>query len=338
LGGIIDLNILGRPWITKELLFKEISDENIFRYYIKDLQIGRVTNSPLRRDRNPSFGVYYAKKHGELFYNDFKLGSGDCIKFVAELLGISYNKAISQIALDFNLDDKYNIDSSVKPSTVIGTLNKSTESSYSREQKTLNVTFRDWKKYDLDFWKSFGITLSILRAYNVFPIKFLFIDGEVYHVDKYAYAYLEEKDGEITYKIYQPFSKYKWMTNHNRTIHQGYCQLPKTGDILIITKSLKDVMSLCSVMQIPAIAPQCEHVLVKPEVMDEYKSRFKLVVALFDNDPAGITLSFRYKTKYEIPFILIPYRYDCKDFSDLVKKYGTLKSKEIFNEIKSSNR
>ena len=35
--------------------------------------------------------------------------------------------------------------------------------------------------------------------------------------EKYAYAYIEFKDGLPTYKIYQPFSEnYKWLNNHDR--------------------------------------------------------------------------------------------------------------------------
>ena len=45
------------------------------------------------------------------------------------------------------------------------------------------------------------------------------------------------------FKIYRPLnSKYtKWRTNLEITDIQGYAQLPDTNDLLIITKSLKDI-------------------------------------------------------------------------------------------------
>lgn len=331
---IINLNELDKPFITKDLLLKEVSDENIFRYYIKNLEVGKITNSPLRRDKVPSFGVYYARKYNQLFFKDFKLGAGDCIKFVSWLYKIPYNLALSQIAVDFDLDKKYKVDSSIKKSDIIGIFNNSTTHTYSKKTKIIAIEERSWEYHDLIFWERFGITLDILQRYNVYPVKFLFINENVFPVDKYCYAFEENKDDKITYKIYQPFSeKYKWISNHNRTIHQGYTQLPEKGDLLIITKSLKDVMSLCKVVNIPAIAIQSESLLIKDSVIVEYKGRFYTVLVLFDNDPAGITLSFRYKTKFNLPFIIIPYQYDCKDFSDLVKKYGVEESKKIFNKL-----
>ncbi|MFW6311400.1 MAG: hypothetical protein ACOC1K_04105 [Nanoarchaeota archaeon] len=331
--GPINLNELGKPYITRERLLSEISDENIFRYYISKLEIGRIMKSPLRKDENPSFGVFYASKYNQLFYKDFKLGSGDCIKFVASLYNISYNKAISQIAKDFNLDNKYKLDPDIKKSQVVGEFIKSSKKTYKKNPKIIDITVRDWEKHDLNFWGQYGISESILNAYNVYPIKFLFINNNIFPVADHAYAYKEEKDDKITYKIYQPYSVYKWISNHNKSVHQGYTQLPKTGDLLIITKSLKDVMSLCEVSHIPAIGIQNESVLTKESVINEYKERFKTVICLFDNDNAEITLAFRYNKTYGLPFMTITYKYGCKDFSDLVKKIGVEESRIIINNL-----
>lgn len=331
--GSINLNELGKPYITRDRLLSEVSDENIFRYYISNLEIGKIMKSPLRKDINPSFGVFYASKYNQLFYKDFKLGSGDCIKFVASLYNISYSKAISQIAKDFGLDKKYRLDDDIKKSEVIGEYIKSPKKSYKKNPKIIDISIRNWEKHDLEFWGKFGISQGTLNAYNVFPIQFLFINNNIFPVADHAYAYREEKDDKITYKIYQPYSIYKWISNHNKTVHQGYTQLPEKGDLLIITKSLKDVMSLCEVCHIPAIGIQNESVLTKETVIEEYKERFKKVICLFDNDNAGITLAYRYNNIYGLPFMTIPYKYNCKDFSDLVKEYGVEESKKILNNL-----
>lgn len=328
---MIDLNHINKPYLTKELLLREISDENIFRYYIKNLEIGKSMSSPLRKDESPSFGVFFAKAHNELFYKDFKLGSGDCIKFVAELLNLSYSEALSQIAVDFGINDNYHCSKRLK-STLNGVFIKSPETTYTQDSKVISVTYRDWENYDLKFWGKFGINVKILEFYKVFPIKWLFINDDVFPVDKFAYAYQEFKDNKLTYKIYQPYSKYKWINNHDKSVHQGYSQLPQKGELLIITKALKDVMSLCAVMKIPSIGLQNETVMTKESVINEYKDRFKKVFTLFDNDSAGITLAFRYNYTYNLPMLLIPYKYGCKDFSDLYKKYGA-ESINILNKL-----
>lgn len=326
---MINLNEINKPKLTKELLFKEVSDENIFKYYIPNLEIGKAMNSPLRKDNIPSFGVFLAKHHNELFFKDFKLGSGDCIKYVSLLLNIGYFEALSQIGYDFGLSDKYSLNKGLMSTAREGIFNKSLDKSYKVEYKVINVTNREWKERDINYWNKFGIDINTLEYYNVSPIKWLFINDNVYTVDRLAYAYQEYKDNKLTYKIYQPYSKYKWISNHDKTIHQGYTQLPETGKLLIITKSLKDVMSLCNVSKIPAIGLQNETVLTKESVINEYKDRFEKVITLFDNDQAGITLAFRYNMTYNLPMTLLPYKYKCKDFSDLVKKYG----KDIANKI-----
>lgn len=330
---LLDLNELGKPYINRDRLFSEISDENIFRYYISKLEIGKIMRSPLRKDKVPSFGVFYASKYNQLFYKDFKLGSGDCIKFVSTLYNISYHEAISQIAKDFNLDNKYKLNFDRGRTQLIGEFKPSIDKTYKKVPKIIDISTRSWTNYDIVFWRSFGISISTLEAYDVHPVKYLFINNDIFPVDKYAYAYREYKDDKITYKVYQPFSVFKWISNHNKTVHQGYKQLPVSGNLLLITKALKDVMSLCDVTGIPSVGIQNETILIKSSVMDEYKNRFKQVMTLFDNDPAGITLAFRYKTLYGISFITIPYKYGCKDFSDLVKKEGIDKSKEIIRDL-----
>ena len=92
-------------------------------------------------------------------------------------------------------------------------------------------------------------------------------------------------------------------------------------------------MSIVNVIKIPAIAPQNETIMISSSVMSEYKQRFKSIYTLFDNDPAGITLAFRYLTKHTLSKMFIPYKYNCKDFSDLVKKYGAEFSKNILIKL-----
>ncbi len=149
----------------------------------------------------------------------------------------------------------------------------------------------------------------------------------------YAYAYVEIKDGKVSYKIYQPLENKikKWINNANYTVHQGYTQLPDSGELLIITKSLKDVMSLHDCMGISAIGLQSESVMMKESVMEEYKNRFSKVICLFDNDEAGKKLSESFTVKYNIPHFFVPELPKVTDFSDLVKAVGIEEAVIIIN-------
>ena len=61
---------------------------------------------------------------------------------------------------------------------------------------------------------------------------------------------MEEKNtkSEELWRIYMPTkTKYRFLSNWSSSLIQGIRQLPITGDSLIITKSQKDVMSLCGI-------------------------------------------------------------------------------------------
>jgi nitrogenase molybdenum-iron protein alpha/beta subunit len=154
----------------------------------------------------------------------------------------------------------------------------------------------------------------------VFPISHVFYNDNAVKTASHAYAYVEHKDGKVTYKIYQPFEDKlkKWINNANYSVHQGYRQLPKSGEL--------------DVVGVPAIGLQSESVMMKDSVMDEYKSRFKKVVCLFDNDDAGRKLAKEFSKRYDVPsFIVLPLG-GSKDFSDLVKNTTKEFSVEHFNK------
>ncbi|MGK2861905.1 MAG: hypothetical protein ACSLE0_08225, partial [Chitinophagaceae bacterium] len=179
-----------------------------------------------------------------------------------------------------------------------------------------------------------------LIQYNVTPIEYYFINGAIIKTDKYAYAFIEYKDGQETYKIYQPFNKdFKWINNHNDSIWQGWNQLPPKGEILIITKSLKDVMSITDVLGIPSVSLQSESVHPKRIVMKELHFRFEDIYLLYDNDfdkeqNWGQLFAKSVASEFNLYNIAIQDSRKCKDFSDLVKEYGAVESKKIWdNEL-----
>lgn len=65
--------------------------------------------------------------------------------------------------------------------------------------------------------------------------------------------------------------------------------LPKQGgDLLVITKSLKDVMCLYE-YGITAIAPCSENEFLTNTQYQKVKSKFKHIALLWDNDYAGVS-------------------------------------------------
>jgi len=145
----------------------------------------------------------------------------------------------------------------------------------------IGKTRRAWDIRDYSFWNQFGIPMATLNKYNVEPISYLHVGSErkIIRVGFHTYCYNEFKDGEQTFKIYQPDNAdYKWINNHNDSVWQGWAQLPKEGEKLIITKSLKDVMAIDAITGIPAVSLQSETTNPKEHIIQELYSRFPFVL------------------------------------------------------------
>ena len=328
--GKINLNsIVYNEKLTKEEINKHITQEEIFSYYLGDsISSNKKFCSPLRNDSVPSFSLFYHRDgEGILMFYDFATKDcGDYVVFVRKLFDLEFKDALRKIVFDFGLSNIKVTADKRKLSTVKRIIQ--------RKPVNIGIKKRNWKQLDRSFWSRFGIKKSTLIKFNVVPIEYIFFNGNAVKVDKHGYAYLEYKDDRISYKIYQPYNEqFKWINNANYSVHQGYTQLPGEGDLLIITKSLKDVMSLYDVMGTSAIGLQSESVMMKGSVMKEYKSRFKKVVCLFDNDKAGKSLSLSFSSKYKVPYFFMPEMEGVTDFSDLVKIIGIEKAKVKFNTL-----
>jgi hypothetical protein len=325
---VINLN---KSFVTKDALLKRISDYEIYRMYMGDqLKARGKMKSPLREDNDPSFGLFTGES-GELCFNDFVLGSGDCVKFVMLKFGLSFFEALSKIALDANLQDEFIIKNTFKTNFLASSTGPSREEFIKNVNSSyIGKTSRPWHIKDYAFWNQYGITKPILDRYNVIPIDYLHVgvNKSIIKSDFHTYCYNEMKDGKHTFKIYQPENtKFKWLNNHDDSVWQGWTQLPEKGDVVIITKSLKDVMAVVSATDYAAVSLQAESVYPKEQVIEELKSRFHYVFLLYDNDydkPTNWGREFGRKLsdKFDICQIEIEEQYKSKDFSDLAKNHG----------------
>ena len=326
----INLNsIVFNEIITKEDILQHVTQEEVFGFYMgEDIKDLGVFHSPLREDNIPSFALYFHKHNNNtLMFKDFATNDcGDFVVLVMKMFDLNYSNALLKIAYDFKLGN-FSVKADKQEITYTNIKQK--------KRVELGVKLRDWTIKDKKFWTSFGITKSTLQKFNVYPISYVFYNQTAVRTHEYAYVYVEQKDDVVSYKIYQPYESKtkKWINNANYSVHQGYRQLPESGELLIVTKSLKDVMSIHDCLGIPAIGLQSESVMIKPTVMDEYKERFSKVICLFDNDEAGIKLTQEFSKVFGIPYILVPDKYNVTDFSDLVQSQGKDKAVEIFKKL-----
>lgn len=339
---MINLNNIELEYrLSDEMILRKVSDYQIFAYYIPELELNTAMCSPLREDGVPSFSVFYASNIGKLLFTDFATKEkGDCFVFVSKLFNIDYYQALQRIAYDFGIT-AVGISADQKKRT----LPKNIDYKQAREVH-LGIKYQDFTTRDIKFWKDFGITTKTLNKYNVYSCTHIFINDKILVVNNLvspAYAYLESKDGKYTYKIYQPFNKeHRFISNVDKSVWQGWTQMPDRGDKLIITKSLKDVMAITELMGIPAVAMQAETTDPKPHIIDQLKSRFDKVYLLYDNDfnketNWGRKYGAEIAQRFNLTQIEIADLYKSKDFSDLVKDHGKEEAIVHLNNLINNN-
>ncbi len=295
--------------VSRDNILTKISDDQIFRQYIGEFKLGKTISSPLRRDSTPSFGLFYSSTHQKIMFKDYATGEyGDAFDIVRHIFGISLYQACVKINMDFELGFRCPDAREGKYKPVIRVAKRNIELP---ADKQLGVKFRKWKECDRIYWTiKYGLNEKQLKYFNIFPIEKVFLGTSViwtHTPTNPIYAYIFYKDGKYTYKCYRPLEpdkRYKWISSTNRTILQGWDQLPATGDTLILTKSLKDV-AVYRTLGIYAIACQNELGMVKDTVVDELRSRFKRIALNNDFDYAGVTGTNLMRKAYDLPYFFL---------------------------------
>lgn len=299
-----------QPEITLDWILSKVTEYEIYAKYIGEFKVGMIYNSPFRKDKNPSFGIFYSKRTHQLLFKDH--GTGECgniIKFVQLYTGkTEYKDILKDIVNRLNITNNTKLDHSKE---------------YKQPTETIiGVVRQDFTEADKQYWSQFNIDLETLKKYDVNSIKYYLCNGIVkgiYKPENPMYAYKVYNN----FKIYRPLAdKYhKWRNNLTEYDIQGYKQLPEKGDVLIITKSLKDVMCLYK-MDIPAISPASESTFIPNIALEELKKRFKRIIILFDRDKAGCKYLRKISQETGLEPMLIHKKFKAKDISDAIKLNG----------------
>lgn len=270
------------------------------------------------KDTQPSMFIYLWNDD-RYYFKDFSAGkSGDAIKLVMQLYNLNRYKAINKIIDDYKKNDKPVI-IDIKPVP-----------SY----KVTAHTKRNWTELDAKYWVQFNIGTSLLNKYNVFPIKeYTFsrnIDNKISEINidhKYIYGYFKN-DGTL-YKLYAPYSKQRFVKV--KKYIQGTDQLEYKKPNLIITSSLKDIMSLDSLdLNCEFIAPDSENTIISKKIISSYLLKYDNIFTLFDNDDPGHKAMAKYNNEYGIPSIHLNLS---KDPSDSIKDFNKTTVKNYINPL-----
>ena len=318
---------IGKPSTDLEDIYSKVSDLDILHHYFGITHVPCIIKSPFRVDNNPSLS-FYSKDGIEVLWTDFSTKKGgNVIHLMSTYWGESYADAVKHLWED--LPNITNISGHTQLSKVRKYIVRKTNT-------ILKCKVREWKKHDLEYWNSFGISKEWLKYADVYPISHkIIIKGDnkfVFSADKYAYAYVEFKDNKTTLKIYQPFNDkgFKWSNNHDRSVISLWTKVPKKGHSICICSSLKDALCLWANVGIPAIAVQGEGYSMSDTAVSELRKRYKNVYILFDNDEAGLIDGEKLSESTGFTNVVLPKINDTKDVSDL---YKSLENKSDFKEI-----
>lgn len=317
----------GRTSLTKEDVLNRVSEAQLLAFYLGIYEVPTVINSPLRQDKKPSFGLY-SSDGKRIYYRDFAKGDkGSLFDLLGKLWGIT--------AFDKILTKVYNDIPKMKgDANIVKYIPKIT--SYSQTSNTeLLCKIRDWRDYDIDYWESYGITLPWLQYAEVYPISHKIIVKDNYQfvlgTDKYAYAFVEHKEGKETLKIYQPFNTFgfKWANKHDKSVISLWTKVPKQGFIVCICSSLKDALCLWANTNIPSLAVQGEGYSMSNTAINELKKRFKHVCIMLDNDLVGLQDATKLAENTGFTNVVLPQFEGGKDIADL---YHKLRDPQLFKE------
>lgn len=261
-------------------------------------------------DSRPSMYIYH--RYNQYIYKDFSSGNGGTgLDLVCKLFNLTEEAARKKILSDFLNSGSYR------------------EKVITIEEEPSEVTkygLRKWCEHDKKYWLDFNIGSKLLSEYCVLPlVGFVLKKGDKVYTFKGHYIYgFFKKDGTL-YKIYQPFNKVAKFIKVCDYI-QGSEQIKNTDDI-IITKSVKDIMSIRSITSyFDLIAVDSENNHLSKSRIVVLKNHYRKVFVLFDNDAPG-----KKAEQYYIQYGFIPLNWGLhNDFSECMSKEKTIKTKEYF--------
>ena len=300
-------------------LLEKLDDYTIYSYYVGKFKPGKLMNSPLRTDdKMPSFAIFPGKD-GVLFFKDHGTGeSGNALKFVKIYKNIQTRDQLEKELLRI-----------IRNTNPNETKHRNTYQASTTVPVDIGIVRQPFTEVDKKYWKQFHISIETLRKFNVFSIKHFLCNRVVrgtYKEDSPMYAYkVYDK-----FKIYRPLaSKYtKWRTNLTNRHVQGLAELPQEGgNLLIITKSLKDVMCLYE-MGFSAIAASSETTFIPEDILKSLKRKWRNIILLYDRDRTGMLKSREYSKKYGLDCIFVHKKFKAKDVSDAVRDNSFFAVKE----------
>ena len=321
---------------SSEDILERVDEYTLYCSYLDyEPLIGAVYNSPIRSvsnantDETPSFGLFTRVKAvknmgvgdypNEFLWKDQALGiTGDIFELVRKMCKLqSRRAAMLQVMTDTGLLPG-------NKSAPIIDIRTKRFTGYA----DISIIPRQMYPEELHYWRKGNITLDILNRYAVHGVKVYWL-----YADQPFPRF--GTSGSFAYQIWDKYQlyftkevkRYKFRTDWTEVCVPGFLQLKYQSDLLIITKSMKDIMVLAS-FGYEAISPRGENIMLPIECIAMMKRKYKRILILFDND-------MKHKgDEYEFDKIYVPNLLPGdKDVFDYCCNHGIESTRKMLIEI-----
>lgn len=307
-----------------EEILERVDEYTLYCFYLGfEPHTSWAYNSPVRASNDsddvPSWSMFYCRHPYLTFkWKDNARGRvGDIFDLVSIRFGLSRVGAFGKVCHDFGLHHDPGMD--IPPKI------KLYEAPPALHMDIRIKSRPAYRPQDLAFYSQFNIRPNTLFRYNTtslvcyWTLYINMTEEEQWSNPRFprglGFAY---RIGE-KYQIYQPNESKEWKfrTSFREDDVMGLKQLRGRYDLLVITKSMKDVMFFDSI-GIDAIACHSEHRGLPQFVIDQVLTRYKQVVVWFDNDgKQSAEKLFPSLTKVYVPILS-----GQKDPTDYCKVHG----------------
>lgn len=305
--------------MIKTIIFSDsvfpVPSEWIFKYILnlqEDLTGQTITIKSVfnNNDKTPSMKIFYYEK--DYRFKDFSSGHyGDAVHLYMLLENISDRIIAKQKLFELYKQKANGYENTAKHIEI--------------KKEVSAFTIRKWNTLDQTYWKkrftsSKELSYMNIKALSSYTITITTNDNVNVFTQEPLLCYgFFNKAGELC-KIYNPGKK-KGKYIKVKSFIQGHDQLRYDKKWLIIASSTKEIIHLTKLFGniLECIAPESENCFLTDKQVSYYKSKYKLISTLFDNDEAGIKGALHYKNTFNIPGILFNVE---KDIDECVVQHG----------------
>lgn len=311
--------------LRTETILEKVSEYDIFKYYMpnSDWNINKITFSPFRNERNPSFMI--GTKLGDMTFIDFGDTSkrGSCFTFVMMMFNLrNRQEALELIDRDFGLGFTKQT-RTLEYKKITAEYKQPIEPV--RMYSTIQVVIKSFTNQELEYWNQYHQDITDLKSNNIYSISKVYLNKQLFSFksDELKFGYLYDDK----WKIYRPHAtkKQKWVPNNVPITAMDGKEDIKDCNVAFINKSKKDYMVMKKIFPCSCAVQNEGLGCFSPENVEFIKQNSEAQILSFDSDITGVTNSQQITKLFDFDYANVPRKYleeGIKDWADLARVHG----------------